>query len=830
MNYTKKLDESKLKVYNQSVATRILDLVEKLRLNSNENNMRRWVWELIQNAKDVAYDNRPVSIDIQLDQTANTLLFAHNGMPFSIDNITFLIEQISTKERSPEPSIRLKKSGKFGTGFLTTHLLSGFVELSSVVKEPGLPFKKFQLPLDRSGSDLEQIIDAVNNSLRVLNDLDSFNEYAGFNEFDFNTSFKYLLDTDGLITAHKGLDDLEISLAFVLAFVPGIGNLTLNKSTVFELAPQQIITDDGIQIFTITKSDGNNQSSEINIAIVSNERVSVAVEVSFQDDQTWIVQPHSKLPKLFCDFPLIGSEDFNFPVVINSPFFNPTEPRNGIYLTDKSDNKIIENKTLLLEAKDLFLKLVNGASNNNWKNTWVLADISMPTPKDWLSKTWIAESFVQSIRNELLKIPLVDTVLYGRLPIICGNTNGLPPTATIDFPKHSVKELQAKLWSLCNNAYYILPVADDYQYWSKLIWDNKFELRIENIIRLIESKQNIKSLSETLSFSLNDALNWLQIFYDLLQEDGHYNDIANSIFLNQNGVFKSLQELSLESPKIPEPLKDIAFDLGADFREKLLHADMELIMPGISKCSPEMVVVEISKLIRSRLTELQRSDETKAVFRKLYLWFSSDPASADSLFDYLYKNRHKLLDDDAIVSSLKKAELFDDLLAIDAQLSVERIQQLLLLEEMSNGLSVVQNYSPSDEQKRLNFVNGWKGEAFVYKSLLSKGFNVTWSNKSLAPTNIQIIDFEYETHFINDKMMKYDLEIISPGNTRSFIQVKSTSTDISRADEIAMPVSVREWNFINEISQLDLYFIARVFNVDKAPEVYFMRVENLKSF
>lgn len=41
-------------------------------------------------------------------------------------------------------------------------------------------------------------------------------------------------------------------------------------------------------------------------------------------------------PKLFCDFPLIGTDDFPFPVVINSSDFNPTKPRDGIYLSCKS--------------------------------------------------------------------------------------------------------------------------------------------------------------------------------------------------------------------------------------------------------------------------------------------------------------------------------------------------------------------------------------------------------------------------------------------------------------------------------------------------------------
>lgn len=126
-------------------------------------------------------------------------------------------------------------------------------------------------------------------------------------------------------------------------------------------------------------------------------------------------------------------------------------------------------------------------------------------------------------------------------------------------------------------------------------------------------------------------------------------------------------------------------------------------------------------------------------------------------------------------------------------------------------------------------MNGWKGEAFVYKTLLNKEFNVVWGNKSTNATANQIIDFEGETHYIDDKMDKFDIEIKLQNGHKSFIQVKSTSTDISRADEIAMPISVREWNFINEKSDSDSYYLARVFNVASSPEVYFMKVDKIET-
>ena len=34
------------------------------------------------------------------------------------------------------------------------------------------------------------------------------------------------------------------------------------------------------------------------------------------------------LPNIFVDFPLVGSESFEFPLIINSHLFNPNEARS----------------------------------------------------------------------------------------------------------------------------------------------------------------------------------------------------------------------------------------------------------------------------------------------------------------------------------------------------------------------------------------------------------------------------------------------------------------------------------------------------------------------
>jgi hypothetical protein len=90
------------------------------------------------------------------------------------------------------PTLRLRDrpttTGKFGTGFFTTHLLSENVLVNGVVKEQGLTPRQFELSLDRSGGELEEIIAAVEAAKDSMQDLDDRPHYRGYVEGKFNNS------------------------------------------------------------------------------------------------------------------------------------------------------------------------------------------------------------------------------------------------------------------------------------------------------------------------------------------------------------------------------------------------------------------------------------------------------------------------------------------------------------------------------------------------------------------------------------------------------------------------------------------------------------------
>ena len=85
-----------------------------------------------------------------------SLVFRHNGVPFTRKGIAHLIYHGSTKhDLSGSDPI-----GQFGTGFLTTHLISKTVTVNGRI-EGGT---RFLFLLDRRGKTAEELKDAMNGS------------------------------------------------------------------------------------------------------------------------------------------------------------------------------------------------------------------------------------------------------------------------------------------------------------------------------------------------------------------------------------------------------------------------------------------------------------------------------------------------------------------------------------------------------------------------------------------------------------------------------------------------------------------------------------------
>ena len=203
-------------------ANRILQLLQKQRYSNNENSVKRWIWELCQNAKDVCNSTGKVKISIDYNEEQRKVLFKHNGKAFSMSNILSLINQASSKDRNDGSE---RKSGKFGTGFITTHLLSEIVNIYGILENDS-GYSKFNISLDRKGKEKNEIIAAMERAIADLQKCMSIDD-LDFDEDEYNTTFEYELDEYGLQVARDGLENLRVSAPFVLTILSEIEEITI---------------------------------------------------------------------------------------------------------------------------------------------------------------------------------------------------------------------------------------------------------------------------------------------------------------------------------------------------------------------------------------------------------------------------------------------------------------------------------------------------------------------------------------------------------------------------------------------------------------------------
>jgi hypothetical protein len=138
VTFTEEFSALEQKSLNQIIATKIHKELSELRsrVDTSPTISKRSVWELIQNGKDVNVGGKvAVRIEADLEDPDAHVTFRHNGGAFSVENIRFLIEQVSSKSRTKDSTGRLMTTGRFGTGFLTTHLLSPYVIVVSPLRE-----------------------------------------------------------------------------------------------------------------------------------------------------------------------------------------------------------------------------------------------------------------------------------------------------------------------------------------------------------------------------------------------------------------------------------------------------------------------------------------------------------------------------------------------------------------------------------------------------------------------------------------------------------------------------------------------------------------------
>lgn len=528
----------------KQTVTKIKRYIDQIRNESGVDSARRWVIELLQNARDVAFDNQKVKVKIVYDDTLNIVTFSHNGRFFRTKDILNIIHQVTSKDKD-ENSI-----GQFGTGFMSTYTLSERVKIDGIAHDDENPdlYKMFTVNIDRTKNDSDGIEKSIRDSINDFKRIDD-NEELNVSNIDkeaYNTTFTYYLQNNvAKKNAKIGIEDLIYNIKYIFLFSERIDSIEICKVSNNEMSHILYSRESNIEIdfasninvSTIKRTkDGGNEYFSVIYKKDDENDICVALEVDELNKKS-VKKIESGTARIFIDFPLIGSENYHIPFVVNCKKFKPNEERSVIYTSDnESSPNSVENKKLINIAIDLYKDIVNYLNDNNYNNIENALYISEFKDDKGTSKSFAIKNIFMSLLMFFYRLNMIDydkennktCILSKETRILSGSIQNIKKIAKIlkntDYVKFSLtknnlyKVLKTYIDILNENIELIL---DDVEYSSFITYDKvsgkHFVLeRSFSIYDLAFNSENI------INNHLLDKINYvsfLQDIYDSIRDD-----------------------------------------------------------------------------------------------------------------------------------------------------------------------------------------------------------------------------------------------------------------------------------------------------------------------
>lgn len=535
---------------------------------------RRWIWELLQNARDGSA-GRPFSFKVSWKPSE--LLVTHTAGPFKLREIHAIVcGDTSKPERSTE------FAGKFGKGFLVTHVISTEVRVEGVLQHSGA--FRFAFLLSRGGSreDILKNIHECRDSLGVS---------KPSTDVSPTTQFTYLVNPTEDVRLHieEALKSLKMHAPYLLAFAPELQEISVSiegdRTATFATKsrePQDLQSvPAAAEMFVVKTPDGDRQvlkltgepledsrSEERQPAILAIELID---RVGGREIKSAVT---TSLAKLFQDTPLYGTEDFDIPVVLNLP-------RNASVESDRSEPNLEDEYTRrsLTEALGLLPSVIRWAREKGIRRVHHLSEIGISEPQKNQDQRW--RQLMEPVLARLLRSKTVETT-DGRF---------LSPGEAV-FPKSDWLEFQDS--DLLLGTRNLLeargegtPSAETATDWEFILgkWETIDSSPVINRIGLqrifgeIEKIGSISGLSKKYSHLAEEAKaqSYVHSAFSVASQycDRHGIDVPTkmreaSIILNQSGAFRQSIALSLDDG-LDEALKDISEVVGTPLRERLVH-------------------------------------------------------------------------------------------------------------------------------------------------------------------------------------------------------------------------------------------------------------------
>ncbi len=483
---------------SESEARDIIHELDKLNTLSEERKTR-WVWELLQNAKDVAGS---CGVDITFKLTSDELVFSHNGLPFETKHLLAILYKTSTKSLEGEDGT----TGKYGTGFVTTHILNKKLKIRGVHKNT-LGTRNFELEINRSVISTNED-EALSEMQRILaNTFIEIDAIAQRTSEEINSnqhSFSYKLTPSSYIYAENGLLELERNIAFTLLinqeYPKRINSLSIEKDG----KRQQYFADpkptfiEGVQFISSNKESG--------LLFYSSDKLTIGIPAK-EINGSYQLLPIENQAVIFKEFPLIGTENFNLPVFIQHRDFHPTELRNGIRTkkaTDEKDDPIADkNREAFIGFVNAYLSFIEKLINAKLENIHLFAESGLPEfVKDFSNSQWYQDNIQKPIRNFILEHNVVKTC-----------SDNLIKISQARFLK-SKSDKDESLYSLVSELIPDqIPNKCSIWQWVEIIAQNP-ESWAENLT--IDENYILEILPKSINLAEPSSIKWLEKLYEYL--------------------------------------------------------------------------------------------------------------------------------------------------------------------------------------------------------------------------------------------------------------------------------------------------------------------------
>ena len=767
-------------------------LIEKLSLLKNkiEEAKKRWFWELLQNASD--YNE---FVNVRLVVSDNRVSFLHDGASFSLRDALNLISPDSNKL---DDEIHKDNIGKFGTGLVSTHILSSLLDIDGLCIDDESNTYKFHISLDRSCfTNKQALIEQIMNAKEDFKK--SLLPYSG--DGGFNTSFSYILGSaiptlPVIQSSDIDLGYLYKALPYTLCFMPKI---------------QSVLIEDNRSVANVKKfkiSRGNIQNEEITFIVendseVANQRFLYFsqgdVSTAFRCENNRIIPFPKNLSKLFCGLPLIGTEEIGMPFLLNSLKFMPTTEREGVELQPGSNEG---NRSLFRASSELYGKVLDYVVDKKLRNAFYIAKLRYkynghPTSNQQFTSIF-ASQYKQQIQSH---------------NIVVNTENHFVSFSSILLPFND-SEIDIELYNNCkllNKA--ALPAEEDYSEWFEatdftIFKEQKYNY--ENLAKQIESKVNIFSLG----INKDEALSWLYDCAEYLKGMDQYIFSRYRLVPNQSGNLCSSSGQIYTDIKLPIELKNIYDSLFESKKQKIgdklldqKFNDLDILN---NEFTLEMLANAIDQELSQQYTQNQgNTHQISNILNSLYNWIDKADISKEDLasyFHWYYPKRATLIVDMLSESQREHALVIaqsgkmESLAALaSSELSDEELQLMVAnIKKLPAALALLA--AKVDDSTYADAAEGDIGEEIVYRNLQQKyprtqGYKVVWASR-------------------DRKEPRYDFEITLNDQIYCYCDAKTTRRGINNSDSIPFFMRKSQWVFLKSLDSCTPYFIARVFASD----------------